>query len=447
MILPFLTLAQASPPPPIEIVQPQEVRPLPGRLDRVPVFNSNSPELILNPGILLSTFPAIGKTYPYAHLNYAFEGRFDLFAHHVAKASTPDDLRTLYLGIILYNPGTKPVTVKILQAATYLSQPDAPFIQLPSQVEDAEGQTYAGPGSRVMGDIARGVRQGIFPSELVIEPGNSQILLNLPIPVRDLDPPINGRSSYFRLESDGQVYAASLAMFAPTDETGEERSPTLEEWETLLQTADLATPRDRAPSPLGANAIIYGRVAGVSEGSVWQARLATEETYPYLHLPPPGQAISYGLSTLETGTLGTHQIQSAAMLVRYPDTAYKAHGNYGVQYSLTLPLYNPTNETQTVTVSLQTPIKQDQIDGGLRFFDPPANAVFFRGTVRVRFVDETGTWQTRYFHLVQRRGEQGQPLVTQEIPGKQWRLIKLDFLYPPDATPPQVLTIKNDKIF
>ena len=28
--------------------------------------------------------------------------------------------------------------------------------------------------------------------------------------------------------------------------------------------------------------------------------------------------------------LGIQQIQTAKMLVRYPDTAYEAHGNYGV---------------------------------------------------------------------------------------------------------------------
>ena len=97
--LPIFTLAQATPmpapAPPAEIVQSQEVRRLPGQLDNVPVFNSNSPELVQTEGILLSTFPPNGKSTPAAHLNFSFQGRFDIFAHHVAKALTPDDLRTL----------------------------------------------------------------------------------------------------------------------------------------------------------------------------------------------------------------------------------------------------------------------------------------------------------------------------------------------------------------
>ncbi len=451
--LPILTFAQAtptptpspSPPPQTEIVQPQEVRSLPGQLDAVPVFNSNSPELVQTEGILLSTFPGNGKSTPSAHLEFPFQGRFDVFAHHIAKAPTPEDLRTLYLGIILHNPGTKPVTVDILQAASYLSQPDAPFIELPSQVENPLGTVYAGPGSRAMSDILRSRRQADFPPQLVIPPRQSQVLLNLPIPVRTLEPPINGRSTLMRLRSNGSVYAASLARYAPLDGEGNERAPTLEEWQQLLERGELAGPRDRVPTPPEATTgqIIYGRVAGVAQGSQWQTQLVDSPNSQSLSIPQPGQAFSYGLSTLPRGTLGTGQSQSARMLVRYPDTAYFAHGNYGVQYSLTLPLVNPTSNTQTVTLSLQTPIKEDNSQGRLRFFEPPAKQVFFRGTVQVRYNDDQGLPRTRYMHLVQRRGDQGEPLITLTMPPSDQRLVQVDFLYPPDATPPQVLTVRT----
>jgi Protein of unknown function (DUF3370) len=450
LLLSGLILVQASSttpqPQPQEIIQPQEVRSLAGKLNKIPVFNSNSPELVLKEGILLSTFSPQNKANPEAHLNFPLQGNFDIFAHHVAKAPTPEDLRTLYLGIILHNPTQQPVTVDILQAASYLSQPDAPFIELPPQVEDPQGKVYAGPGSRVMGDILRGRRhQDIFEPQIVIAPGESQMLVNLPIPVRELEPPLNGRSTYMRLRSNGKVYAASLAMFAPKDETGQERPPTLEEWENLLKEGELATPRDRAPSPPGTSGnIVYGRVAGVSAGSIWKAKLSDLGSVD-LAIPGKGEAFSYGLSTLDGGQLGTNQVQSAPMLVRYPDTAYKAHGNYGVQYSIALPLRNPTQESQTVAVKLQTPIKQDQLKDGLRFLDPPAQQVFFRGTVRVSYEDEQKVSQTRYFHLVQKRGQRGEPLVKIEIPAMDWRLVQVDFLYPPDATPPQVLTVETLK--
>jgi hypothetical protein len=449
--LPIFTLAQATPTPiptpaaQVEIVQPQQVRILPGKLDTVPVFNSNSPEVVQKEGILLSTFPPNGKSTPTAHLNFPFRGRFDIFAHHIAKPPTPEDLRTLYLGVILYNPGRKSVKVDILQAASYLSQPDAPFIELPFFVENPTGTVYAGPGSRVMNDILRGQRQVGFPSRLVIPPRQSQMLLNLPIPVRTLEPPLNGRSTLMRLQSDGLVYAASLARYAAVDAQGNERPPTLAEWQRLLDTGELSGPRDRSPTPPDATTerIIYGRVAGVAQGSQWQAKFVDRPNAQSLSIPAPGQAFSYGLSTLPGGKLGTDQSQSARMLVRYPDTAYFAHGNYGVQYSLTLPLVNSTRQTQTVTLALQTPIKQDELQEGLRFLEPPSKQVFFRGTVQVRYNDDAGLPQTRYVHLVQRRGQQGEPLVTIKMPPSAQRLVQVDFLYPPDASPPQVLTVRT----
>jgi hypothetical protein len=345
----------------------------------------------------------------------------------------------------LYNPGKEPVTVDILQAASYLSQPDAPFIELPSQVDNSAGTVYAGPGDRAMSDVLRSRRQADFPAQLVIPPQQSQLLLNLPIPVRTLEPPINGRSTLMRLRSDGTVYAASLAHYAPVTPDGNERAPTLEEWQQLLDKGELAGPRDRVPTPPEATTgnIIYGRVAGVAQGSEWQAQLVDSPAVQSLNIPQPGQAFSYPLSTVPRGTFGTGQIQSARMLVRYPDTAYLANGNYGVQYSLTLPLVNPTNDTQTVALTIQTPLKEDQSQQGLRFLEPPAKQVFFRGTVQIRYNDDAGLPRTRYVHLVQQRGQQGEPLVTLKMPPLNQRLVQVDFLYPPDATPPQVLTVRT----
>ncbi|WP_096606619.1 DUF3370 family protein [Calothrix sp. NIES-2100] len=441
-----LSLTQSIPPtpPPAEVVQPQVVRPLPGNLDKVPVFNSNSPELVLKEGILLSTFPPDGKKVPTAHLNFPFQGRFDIFAHHIAKAEPPENLRSLYVGIILHNPGSSPVTINVLQAASYLSQPDAPFIGLPSFSNNILGTVFSGPGDRITNDVLRGKRQEIFPAQIVIQPQEYHILLNLPIPVQGLTPPLNGRSTLMRLRSNGKVYAASLAMFAQTNPDGSERAPTLEEWQNLLNNSDVAGPRDKTPTPLEETGKprIYGRVAGVASGSQWRALLVDEPKAKYLTIPQPGQAFSYALSTVHGGSLGTNQIQSAKMLVRYPDTAYRAHGNYGIQYSLKLPLYNNSQSPQTVSVAIQTPIKEDQlVKPGLRFFNTPAKQVFFRGTVRVRYKDDQGKPQTQFVHLMQTRGQVGEPLTILNMPAGDRRLVEVDLIYPPDASPPQVLTV------
>jgi len=448
-----LTVAQATPEPPKpqEITVQQQVRPLPGKLDSVLVFNSNSPEVVQEEGILLSTFPPQGKRTPSAHLNVPFQGRFDLFAHHIAKAKTPEDLRSLYLGILLHNPGKQPVTVDILSAASYLSQPDAPFIDLPPYVDNSAGAVYAGPGSRSTDDILRGQRQDLFPPQIVIPPGESRMLLNLPIPVKTLNPPLNGRSTLIRLWSSGPVYAASLAKFADQKPDGSEQAPTLEEWQTLLEKGNLAGPRETPPTPLDVKkgAFAYGRVAGVSRGSKWDTQIVDDPNADlkdwYLTLPQPEQAFSYGISTLIRGTLGTDQVQTAPMVARYPDTAYQAHGNYSVEYSLTLPLRNTTDQPRTVAIAIETPLKEDKPAKGLRFFQPPAKQVFFRGTVRLRYNDDQGLPQTRYVHLVQRRGQQGEPLVLMNMKPGDRRLVQVDLLYPADSTPPQVLTVRTVK--
>jgi Protein of unknown function (DUF3370) len=454
-MLPFLSsvlIAQATPvpkpaPKPVVVIQPQEIRPLPGQLDSVPVFNSNSPEVVQTEGILLSTFSKTGKMHPDAHLDQPLRGRFDVFAHHISnKVKTPENTKTLYVGILVHNPTSKTVTVDVLQAASYLSQPDAPFVPLPPVSDNAQGTVFAGPGDRAMNDVLRGLRQSNWPAKIEIPPGATQILFNAPIPAQTLTPPINGRSTLAHLRSTGEVRVASLALFAKTDTAGQDLVPTLEDWQTLLKTGTLAGPRDKTPTPTGqVGKIVYGRVAGVAKGSRWEARIGDSQRSSRLTIPAAGNAFSYPLSTVERGAFGTGQIQSAPMMVRYPDTAYAAHGNYGIQYSLSLPLYNPTKDCQTVSVRLQTPLKTDEKLAALKFNSPPPERVFFRGTVRLRYQDDKGAPQTRYIHLVQFQGQQGEPLVKLELKARTSRLVQVDFLYPPDATPPQVLTLQTEQ--
>ncbi len=441
-LLVSMNLAQLPAPQPQEIIRPQEMRVLPGSLDTTPVFNSNSPEQVEGEGILLSTFPPDGKKVPTAHLNQSFNGRFEIFTHHIRKGS-PQDLRTLYEGVIAHNPTDQPVTIDILQAASYLSQPDAPFIELPAAtMNNDRGNVYAGPGSRSASDILRGKRQADFPGTVTIPPGEDRLLLNLPIPVKTLTPPVNGRSSILRVRSTGKVYLASLALLAKTDAQGTERAPTLTEWQDTLQNGTLSTPRDKVPTPIGEpGKLIYGRVSGVSQGARWNAYITDDQGS--LRIPEAGKAFSYGIATLYRGTLGTNQNQTAKMIARYPDTAYEAHGNYAVQYSLTLPLINQTTTTQTVVLTLETPLKREDTQSGLRFFEPLPRATYFRGPVRFMYNDDAGRPITRYFHLVQRRGQQGDDLVTLTMKPGDRRLVKFDVIYPADATPPQVFTVKS----
>jgi len=447
--------AQNSAKAPEIIVQKNQVRSLPGQLDNIPMFNSNSPEWIKKEGILLSTFSPDGKQVPEAHLNFPFEGKFELFAHHFIH--TPPNLQTLYIGLIVHNPGTENVRLNISAAASYLLSPDAPFALQPPMTENPNGEVYSGPGIRAVDQVLRGVRQPDFPAELVIAPGQSKLLMNGAIPVKGLTQIVNGRSTFMELQSSGKVYLASLAMYAKKNPDGSdsasaplrERPPTLQEWQTLLNNGGLAQPRDKTPTPpdqVGGQ-LIYSRVAGVQQGSKWQANIV-DPGKQYLTIPNQGQAFSYVISTVRAGSMGTGQIQSAKLLVRYPDTAYESHGNYGTHYDLTLPLSNRTNQPQTVSITLETPQKEERLSqGGLIFRQPPWDFPYFRGTVRIRYADETAEQitpsVTRYVHLWHRRGQVLDPLFTVNLAPGETRSVRVDFRYPPDATPPQVLTIRT----
>jgi hypothetical protein len=463
-----------------EVLQPQDIRSLPGGLDTVPLFNSNSPEVVRQPGILLSTFPSAGKRFPNAHLNFGFKGRFDVFAHHIARTDQPDTTPTVYNAILVYNPSsTHTVNLDILQAASFLGTPDAPYITLPAMVQNPIGRVFSGPGARVMDAVLRSNRQPSWPSRISIAPKSSELLMNLPVPVPrpaatrirmapvgqvlipsllqhrrmlagtgirlNRAPSSNARSTMMRLQSSDQVHMAYLAMHAPVFQNGQEGIPAKQAWENLLVNSPLVRPRDITPSPLNSSTdpFFYGRVAGVSKGSQWQAKITDTPRNKRLTLPKPGQAFSYGLSTLQRGTFGTQQIQSAPMLARYSDTAFLAHGNYGVHYQLKLPLYNASKENKRISLTIQTPVKQDLGVQGLRFLRALSGQIFFRGTVRVQYRDDANLRRVLYYHLHQRQGQQGEPLALLNLDKKEERLVELDYMYPPDATPPQVLTVQT----
>jgi hypothetical protein len=334
------------------------------------------------------------------------------------------------------------VDILVMEANSYLTS-NAPFVPLGRQIQDNRNRVYSGPGSRMSGSAVRRERGLNLPVKVTLAPGETKMFTSLPIPATAS----NGRSTLMRLYSTGKVYMANLAMFARRDAQGKERPPTFAEWQALLQNGSLVSPRDKVPTPPGTTPadgrFIYGRVAGVAQGAEWRATL-TDRGADNLTLPAPGRGLSFALGTLDNGTLGTNQIQSAPMLRRYPDTSYRAHGNYGITYNLTLPLNNPKPQPQQVTLMIQTPLKENRLSRqGLRFLDPPAPQVFFRGAVRIELQNAQGQTEVRYVHLVQRRGQQGEPLVQLTLPPKALQTVTVELVYPPDATPPQVLTIQT----
>lgn len=422
-----------------KIIDKHPVFALPGKLDDVLVFNSNSPEIVRSDGILLSTFAGEGMSFPDAHLHQSLKGRIDFFLHHINNRIQENDTKAVQLGLIVQNNGKVPAHLHFLSGASYVSQPDAPFVVLPDILDNTAGNIFAGPGDRVASDVLSEKLDGkLFPKSISVEPGNFALIFHAPIAVAGLQPLLNGRTALFKIHSDQPIYAALLAKIQENNAP----EPKLSDWTELLKKSNLVQPREKLASEPGAKPIIYGRVSGVSVGSTWSSDLVNQTGQKYFDLLK-NQSFSAALNTLVGGTFGTGQVQSAPLACRYPDTAYSANGNYGVCYKIHIPFRNTDSIPINVTVTIDSPLKNDSEKDSLTFLEPPSSQVFFRGTVRTSLTADNEE-ETKYTHLVEHRGEQGEPLVEFRLAQKKPATLNVEFIYPADATPPHVLTVKTE---
>jgi len=448
-MIPFL-LAQAAPVPLMAqalpassaaaatVLRPQQVAPLPGGLDPVLMVNDNNPELILEPGILLSTFEGKGRPFPEAHLNLPLNGRFDLFSHHVYAGTAQTLESTLWLAVVAMPRQAAPVQLRLVSGATSLSQAtspgqaSAPFLPLPPLLPQ-DGSTYAGPGDRVTTELLSQQTSPQLPQRWSLPAGQLTPLLVLPIPVKGLSPLLNGINLQLRLESSGPISLATLAS------VGGDQPPAPEVWQALINGP--LSPKEHTASPRGSQGpFAYSRVSGVQIGSLWRGQV-TDPGKPFLSVSRA--PISWPISSLVRGSHGTGQVQTAELKASYPGTAWAAHGNYGVEYDLRLPLRNDTGRPVSLQLALESPLKGDKPLGGLKFRQGPGGSIWFRGSLEVAGLDgpEGKPLGREGFHLVLRSGQEGPSLGTVTLaPGGQ-RQLRLRLIYPADATPPQVLSL------
>jgi hypothetical protein len=420
---------------------------LSGSLNSTPVFNSNSPEIVKTEGILLSTFSPEGKSNKEAHLDKVFSGEFDIFTHHIAVEREKGNKDTLHQGILIKNISNKNVKLKIKSSSTYNSQPNSPFKPLHDFVVNDNGLTYSGPGDRVSQDILRN-KNYIKERNIQIKPNDYYLLMDEEIKIDDLSEPINGRTSLFKLETDGDVCVADLALY----EKGFwifKSKPNLQDWINILNTGNLSEKRDKVPSPLNTvlpkgSPFIYGRVSGVAIGNKWSSRIAAKEN-ELLNIPESNKGYSFVLNTLYNNTLGTKQNQSAIMEKRYNDTAYQAHANYGITYDIDIPLYNHTDAEKNVEISFDSPVRipENKTPTNLSFYDKAPERINFRGEFKIKYKNELNEDIESFIHIVQRFGQKGNPLVTLNLKAGQIKKINISYIYPADATPPHVLTIST----
>lgn len=437
----FPTIAQALPHQ--EWSEVHAIYPLPGQLNTVPMVNSNSPEIVTSEGILVSTLPPSEPGDEDIYLNHALAGRFQIFAHHGVEP--PNASGQMHMGLLLSNPQDIPVQVRLLRGHSFLMQPDAPYRSLPSLISGLESMVFSGPGDRL---VAHVLNQSENPLNQPISiPGQvTKLVQQWPIPVdwRWMRPRRNVRSTLLELESTDRVYASLVAAWVPNRQT-----PAAETFARLLIQRQLAGTREPQPTPVEFHTPIvsenfrYGRVAGVSEGTEWQSSiLGSQAPLGYLK---PKETVGFPIAAVHLKRLGTLQNQSGRLLKRYADTAYQAHGNYGVRYTLHADFRNEEKATQIYHWRLSHP---------LRVMPKPAtpslNQVFyarqhhhrvvFRGSIRVDWNN-----QHHWHHVVLKEGQKGPLFFTLEVPPQEHHQVSLEFIYPPDCIPPQLLSIERER--
>jgi hypothetical protein len=403
-----------------------KVKPLAGVMDKLPMLNSNCPEVVSGQGILVSTMSGVGKDVPENHLNYRFKGDFALFLHHINKQTEAEAKKTLYVSWVAFNPLSQPVTLKIDEQASYLSQPDAPFVERVPLALDDENKLYSGPGDRLTADYIHGMAKVEPPFTVTIPPGKFAVVRHVDVPVADLKFHHNGRSFFARGNIDGALQMATIATFS------ESGPPELNKLEAMLKDSLMARPREYEklkPTPNDFKGrFIYGRVAGVQQGVHLNASHS-------LVLDKSSNSIKrYPISSLARGTFGTGEIQSAKLLRRYDDTAYSAHGNYCVDYKVVFNVRNSDYIKRKVYVYLDCPLKTDSNE--IKYAEQPEKAVFYRGSVKL----STDSYQ-RFYHLVLHKGQNLEALDAFEVEPGEKMSFTVELLYPPDATPPQLLSV------
>jgi hypothetical protein len=424
------------------VVIPQSVLPLPGGLDETPVIHSNSPEMILKSGILLSTFPGQGKKFPEAHLSKPLSGRFNVFFHHVTSANQCIEKGTAFLSLVIGNLSSRSIYVDVLDGGTSLTIPDAPFVVLEPVLDGSNGFVFAGPGDRVTTDLLQDSNRTSLRRRISLEPNEIQVILNIAMTVRPPFHNSNGCSGLLRIESTGPVNVATLAAFRDNSLLKEAENPSMEHWLEILNDHPLLEPRDKTPTkPNAGGELVYGRVAGIASGATWKA-IITNDSAQSKFIVEPGEIVSFPIATVVGGTLGTEQVQSAKLIARYPDTAYQSHGNYGVLYDLDIPFSNVTESIIETQISFQSPLKDSNGRTSLKFRAKPREKVVFRGSLKIQRKDNMGTI-TKFVHLTQNEGQQQAPFIKLALRPGQDVDLKIQFYYPADCTPPHVLTISS----
>jgi hypothetical protein len=410
----LLTVAVLAPAAParayVALMAGQRARPLEGSFNSVPVLHSNQPEEVEGPGILITTEPGFSYAAetgrPLQNAEYTFNGEFGVHMHHkyfpdYRGQIRPGERRTeLTLGLILTNPGTRPVTVRFKRGAVRNSF-QAPYLGTHKMGVRPLGPRpwNTGPGDATAVQMLRGNLDRELSRDVVIPPRSRIVLLRTQLPALGI------ANALLRGRSDGPFQMAVVAASNPRSD------------------ADLVAVLDRrrlAPGRIYLNMLgdiqsgrVFSRVGGVALGDTYQATLRHDlSRQGPLHVP---------FTSTNRTHFGTRDVQVNPLAVRMIDSSLDNVGTYGVRFDLDLELYG-SGPYELVMSHPATPPGS-----------PPFTA--FRGSLQVRTRDGV-----EEMHLGMRSG-QSYALTTLNLEPNVSNPVRISMVYPADATPGHLLSV------
>jgi len=394
----------------VALMAGQQARPLKGTFNKVPVLHSNQPEEVEGPGILISTAPgyayAAETGQPLRNAEFTFNGDFGVHMHHKyfppnrSQLSASSRRPELTLGLILINPGNRPVHIRFENGAVRNSF-EAPYLQnFKMGVKPLGPRPWnTGPGDATAIQVLRG-RLDPKLNDMVTIPARSRIVL-----FHTQLPALGIANALLKGRSDGPFQMAVVAAKNPNSD-----------WDLLavLDQGRLAPGRVYL-SRIGQinSRQIFSRVGGVAIGDSYQATLNHDlSRQGALHVP---------LTSTHRHHFGTQDIQVNGLASRMLDSSLDNVGTYGVRFDVDLNLYG--------SGPYELVLSHPSTTGSSRPFTA------FRGSLQVRTAEGM-----QEMHVGMRSG-QSLPLTTLNLRPGAANPVRLSLVYPADATPGHLLSV------
>lgn len=398
--------AQAS----VPLMAGQKARPLNGRFNSVPVLHSNQPEEVEGPGILINTQPGTAISTETGQMlrnaEYTFNGDFGVHLHHkyfppYRKQISPTERRSeLSLGLILINPGNRPVQVQFQKGAVRNSF-EAPYLANHLMGVKPLGRRpwNTGPGDATAVQLLRGKLDRKLEQAVTLPPRSRLVLFQTDLPALGI------ANALLRGRSDGAFQMAVVAARNPLSDA---------DILAVLDSRQLAPGRVylRRIAEIN-NRQVFSRVGGVALGDSYTAALKHDlSSQGPLHVP---------LTSTNRHNFGTNEIQVNKLASRMVDSSLDNVGTYGVRFDIDLNLMG--NGPYELVMSHPVP------SGGMKPFTA------FRGSLQVR--TESGLEE---MHVGLRSGE-SLALTTLTLRPGVINPVRVSLVYPADATPGHLLSV------